>query len=287
MGKPGRKPNVDRLHTTEERGKMVAVRLSPVEEQALHALVLQRQREVSRLMGDAITTATPAVEVSSAAMMRTLLRQAAMSAGVWDEAEHRAAASVTISSVPAQQTLVATIEPSVARQPYTIEPSTIRQYENASAGMTFVPTLVEALVASGVGVADIHTALRAGDRAGAWELRPESGMGRLSKDEKSKCVTSEAGLLSWVRLLDARVSSSTPTPRKQNTDPDALRSRVALAIKKGQWANKSAFGKALSPRIGLAEPSAIAWAGRFLGGDNPTDPKRLAALEDALREVGG
>jgi hypothetical protein len=71
-------------------------------------------------------------------------------------------------------------------------------------GLTFVPTLVRTLE-SRMNVAATHAALSQGVRSGVLELRPESGMGRLSADELSLCVAGAAGSrLSWVRRLERR-----------------------------------------------------------------------------------
>lgn len=68
-------------------------------------------------------------------------------------------------------------------------------------GLTFVPALVRLL--GGAAVRDeAHAALLQGARAGIFELRPESGMGRLTAEDVTFCVPGPQGShLSWVRRL--------------------------------------------------------------------------------------
>lgn len=73
-----------------------------------------------------------------------------------------------------------------------------------SSGLVFVPRLVRELGGS-ASRSRVHAALREGAARGRLELRPESGMGRLSEDEKADCLKGPAGsLLSWVRDLEVR-----------------------------------------------------------------------------------
>ncbi len=71
-------------------------------------------------------------------------------------------------------------------------------------GLAFVPEVVRT---SGLPVDEVHKALVTLERKGAVELRPESGMGRLSQDELRLSVAGPAlpGMapvrLSWVRML--------------------------------------------------------------------------------------
>jgi hypothetical protein len=69
-------------------------------------------------------------------------------------------------------------------------------------GLTFVPTLVRLL--GGAPARDaLHAELLRGARAGRFELRPESGMGRLSVEDASFCIPGPQGSrLSWVRRIE-------------------------------------------------------------------------------------
>jgi len=78
--------------------------------------------------------------------------------------------------------------------------ATVRQMADAS-GLAFVPAVVAAL---GAGAAD---ALLAAARAGLVELRPESGLGRLTAAELAACPTMPDYFtggrlpLSWARAI--------------------------------------------------------------------------------------
>ncbi|MCU0693111.1 MAG: hypothetical protein MUF54_17095 [Polyangiaceae bacterium] len=68
-------------------------------------------------------------------------------------------------------------------------------------GMAMVPAVVRAL---GGDMGFVHQALLDASKAGLFELRPESGMGRLSAQERELCpVGYDGAVLSWVRLVDA------------------------------------------------------------------------------------
>jgi hypothetical protein len=71
-------------------------------------------------------------------------------------------------------------------------------------GLTFVPTLVRLL--GGAPARDaLHAELLRGARVGRFELRPESGMGRLSVEDTSFCIPGPQGSrLSWVRVIEER-----------------------------------------------------------------------------------
>ena len=66
-------------------------------------------------------------------------------------------------------------------------------------GLVFVPLLVDAM---GMPIEEAHDAILNAYQEGSFELRPESGMGRLTADEKRKCLRMDDGtLLSWIRIL--------------------------------------------------------------------------------------
>ena len=73
-------------------------------------------------------------------------------------------------------------------------------------GMAFVPTVVARAVAKGLRVLPAQQALLGLARSGSIELRPETGMGRLTHDESDLCpqvtdpMTRKPLPLSWARL---------------------------------------------------------------------------------------
>jgi hypothetical protein len=81
----------------------------------------------------------------------------------------------------------------------------VERHRDAS-GLTFVPAVVRA-VGGEKSVAWVHSELLRGFREGRFELRPESGLGRLSEEELRYCIPGPQGSkLSWVRAIanDAR-----------------------------------------------------------------------------------
>ena len=77
------------------------------------------------------------------------------------------------------------------------------QKHKLRSGLVFVPTLVHAL--GGPSARDIvHVALRDAAERGFLELRPESGLARLSAEELDLCVPGPQGSrLSWARPIEA------------------------------------------------------------------------------------
>jgi hypothetical protein len=70
-------------------------------------------------------------------------------------------------------------------------------------GLAFVPTVVQQLLDGGWTLDDARAGLLAASKAGEVELRPESGMGRLTRAQVLLCPAGFDGTpLSWVRLLD-------------------------------------------------------------------------------------
>jgi hypothetical protein len=69
-------------------------------------------------------------------------------------------------------------------------------------GLTSVPKLVRMM--GGASMREtVHAELLRGARAGRFELRPESGMGRLSAEDASFCIPGPQGSrLSWVRRIE-------------------------------------------------------------------------------------
>jgi hypothetical protein len=81
----------------------------------------------------------------------------------------------------------------------------VERHREATSGLTFVPTLVRAL---GHDRDAVHAALLRAANAGMLELRPESGMGRLSAEDQMLCLPGPQGSrLSWVRRIDHEASS--------------------------------------------------------------------------------
>ena len=75
----------------------------------------------------------------------------------------------------------------------------------SAVGLIFVPTLVKAMIGrdrSAKTVERAHTALLKAAHAGLLELRPESGLARLTADELALCVPGpQKTQLSWARVL--------------------------------------------------------------------------------------
>jgi hypothetical protein len=79
--------------------------------------------------------------------------------------------------------------------------SVVRELVEPGYGLAFVPAVVREY---GAPIREAHADLIAAARRGDIELRPESGMGRLSAEELALCVPGPAGsdsVLSWARPL--------------------------------------------------------------------------------------
>jgi len=71
-----------------------------------------------------------------------------------------------------------------------------------ASGLTSVPKLIRILGGASAR-AQIHATLLEGARSGRFELRPESGMGRLSQEDAALCIPGPQGSrLSWVRRIE-------------------------------------------------------------------------------------
>jgi hypothetical protein len=78
--------------------------------------------------------------------------------------------------------------------------SVVRQLEDRILAMTSVPKVVRHL-AKRMTVGAVHRVLLEQARAGIFELRPESGMGRLTREELGMCIPGPEGShLSWIRV---------------------------------------------------------------------------------------
>lgn len=76
----------------------------------------------------------------------------------------------------------------------------VDEHREAS-GLTSIPKLVR-LLGSSVAKPEVHAELVRLARAGRMELRPESGMGRLSAEDLALCIPGPQGSkLSWVRRI--------------------------------------------------------------------------------------
>ncbi len=77
----------------------------------------------------------------------------------------------------------------------------VERHRESTSGLTFVPTLVRALEGT-LDREEVHAALVRAANAGVVELRPESGMGRLTPEDLQLCLPGPQGSrLSWVRRV--------------------------------------------------------------------------------------
>jgi hypothetical protein len=76
-----------------------------------------------------------------------------------------------------------------------------KQTKNTNAGgLSFVPSIVKRLEAKGLSREEAKNAVLAAGQLEVIELRPEGGMGRLSKAELDACPPGPEGtVLSWAR----------------------------------------------------------------------------------------
>jgi hypothetical protein len=92
----------------------------------------------------------------------------------------------------------------VASDPNTavaMDVGTVIEAHREVSGLTFVPNVVRAMGGT-TACAAVHAELLRGARAGVFELRPESGMGRLSAEDAAFCVPGpQSSKLSWVRRI--------------------------------------------------------------------------------------
>ena len=213
MSKMGRPKKADRSTVATHT---LTIRMTADERDALEQVVRMRERQMQKLV--------PNHSLSVASFVRGLIQASV------DEASQ----TVTPPS-PAQDTIT-TVEVDDAKPrkkapkvdistpaPTSFEQieAAIREHEDKRLGMTWVHDLVRA-----VGTDDVEDVLLDGARAGRWELRPESGLGRLTKEEKALCPrNSDGALLSLVRL-----PSPDPAP---STDADALLDRLQAAYDAG------------------------------------------------------
>jgi hypothetical protein len=113
-----------------------------------------------------------------------------------EEALRKALPSVT-ASAPSARAASPTVKDVNAAIDARREPS----------GLTWVPDLVRALGGATPPAGDavreaVHAELLRGARSGDLELRPESGMGRLSPEDDALCISGPQGSrLSWVRRI--------------------------------------------------------------------------------------
>src|SRR5262249_41193384 len=77
------------------------------------------------------------------------------------------------------------------------------QTQKQASGLVFVPALVRAL-GRAVVRDPVHDVLRDAAERGLVELRPESGLARLSEEDLAFCMPGPQGsLLSWARPIEA------------------------------------------------------------------------------------
>lgn len=70
-----------------------------------------------------------------------------------------------------------------------------------SFGLSFVPNVVIDIIGEmGVTKEEAKNLLLKASRDGEIELRPESGLGRLSREEIELCIKTPNAVLSWIRI---------------------------------------------------------------------------------------
>jgi len=81
----------------------------------------------------------------------------------------------------------------------------IKKLEQPSMELTFVPDVVSYFEAIGILPSETKQKLMQLSKQGLIELRPESGLDRLTKEEISKCIilrlSQDQYVLSWIRLV--------------------------------------------------------------------------------------
>lgn len=108
-------------------------------------------------------------------------------------------ASVLRSDIDA---LLAPVLPRPAEKSAPHDVSALVDAHREPSGLTSVPKLVRLLGGASAREA-VHAELLRGARAGLFELRPESGMGRLSAEDMALCIPGPQGSrLSWVRRIE-------------------------------------------------------------------------------------
>lgn len=188
----GRSKSADRTNVTSNDGPVVAVRLTPLEDDALRALV-DRQRHQLEGMGIA-------AKATGASVLRMLLRQEAQRVGAWP---------ATSAPQVDQAADLATV----------LDAATAELARSNVAPLVLVPAVVRA---SKLTTERAHAALLEAVRRGALELRPESGMGRLSKADAALCLPGpEGSTLSVLRVVGAEVPAPKVNPTKSAKSPKA------------------------------------------------------------------
>jgi len=79
----------------------------------------------------------------------------------------------------------------------------IELHADRDSKLAYVPSVVRWMLGGGHSRQVILDSIMAADLAGAIELRPESGMGRLSCADRSLCPEPAGWPLSWVRSRGA------------------------------------------------------------------------------------
>jgi hypothetical protein len=105
--------------------------------------------------------------------------------------------------LPSEPSTTTTVLPKTAPSPVqasTVPPllDVVRQQMDRSLGLAFVPRVVRVL---GPDISGAHALLLQAANRGEIELRPESGLGRLTPEELSLCLPGPQGSrLSWIRI---------------------------------------------------------------------------------------
>jgi hypothetical protein len=125
---------------------------------------------------------------------------------------------------------------SAAPPPRDIEPAEVlavaRRVLDPHTGLVHVPAIVRAF--DGQPLERVQAALRAASQAGMLELRPESGIGLLSKDDAALCPKGMKGVvLSYARIIEEEPAKEEPTAddtAAAPVDAEALRKRIKRAL---------------------------------------------------------
>jgi hypothetical protein len=239
----GRTPTTDRNNVTAEDSPVIAMRLTPREAMVLDSLVRMQQEQADELgIAGAVTRASA---------MRQLLRQAAKAKGIWDASDSHPA------PVEPQHDSEADLATVLAAAHAELEQSSM-------APLVMVPAVVRA---SKLTTERAHAALSEADRRQMLELRPESGMGRLSKPDAALCLPGPQGsMLSVLRVVGAEAPVG-------ELGPAAVAARIEQALTAGRF--ESAAELARVAGLGPNDVSRIR-AGHGLRQD------KLTKLDEAL-----
>lgn len=250
----GRTPTTDRENVTADDSPVIAMRLTPREATALDKLVRMQQAQADELgIAGAVTRASA---------MRQLLRQSAKAKGIWDDAQAQPPSVAEPQADPAAD-LAAVLEAANAE----LERSNV-------APLVMVAAVVRA---SKLTTPRAHAALNEAARRGQLELRPESGMDRLSKADAALCLPGPQGsVLSVLRVVGAEATKPTKSPKASGSD---------IASLKARWDASYAAGvprKTIGDAAGM-NPQNVK---TILEGVRSASPEMLKRIAAAFKKVG-